>query len=70
MCLPWARSVALDVQPLRLIYGTIPQVTSEPATAQHLSDLDHAVDCDVLVCGDDRGACEAARMQSEKTNSR
>jgi transcriptional regulator GlxA family with amidase domain len=39
MCLPWARSVAVEVQPLRLIYGTIPQVTSETATAQHLSDL-------------------------------
>ena len=27
-------------------------------SAQHLSDIDHAVDCDVLVCGDDRGACD------------
>src|SRR5258706_7416443 len=39
MCLPWTRSMAVDARPLRLIYGTIPQVTSEPATAQHLSDL-------------------------------
>jgi 8-hydroxy-5-deazaflavin:NADPH oxidoreductase len=27
-------------------------------SAQHLEDPDHEVDCDVLVCGDDRGACE------------
>jgi NADPH-dependent F420 reductase len=27
-------------------------------SAQHLADLDHEVDCDVLVCGDDVGACE------------
>jgi 8-hydroxy-5-deazaflavin:NADPH oxidoreductase len=27
-------------------------------SAQHLGDLAHAVDCDVLVCGDDREACE------------
>jgi len=27
-------------------------------SAQHLSDIDHAVDCDVLVCGDDKSACD------------
>ena len=27
-------------------------------SAQHLDDLDHAVDCDVLVCGDDQSARE------------
>jgi 8-hydroxy-5-deazaflavin:NADPH oxidoreductase len=26
-------------------------------SAQHLSDLEHAVDCDVLICGDDQVAC-------------
>jgi NADPH-dependent F420 reductase len=26
-------------------------------SAQHLGDLAHAVDCDVLICGDDREAC-------------
>jgi AraC-like DNA-binding protein len=31
--------VTLEVRPLRPIYGTIIQVTSETATAQHLSDL-------------------------------
>ena len=29
-------------------------------SAQHLGDLDHAVDCDVLVCGDDPAACDIA----------
>jgi hypothetical protein len=28
-------------------------------SAHHLSDLSHEVECDVLVCGDDRAACEA-----------
>jgi NADPH-dependent F420 reductase len=27
-------------------------------SAQHLSDIEHAVDCDVLVCGDDQAACD------------
>lgn len=31
-------------------------------SAQHLHDLDHEVDCDVLVCGDDNDACEAAMI--------
>ena len=39
MCLLWSRSVAVDMRPLRLIYGTIPHVTSDTAIAQHLSDL-------------------------------
>ena len=39
MCFHWARSVVVDLQPLRRIYGTIPQVTSETAAAQHLRDL-------------------------------
>ena len=26
--------------------------------AGHLADLAHAIDCDVLVCGDDQGACD------------
>ena len=29
-------------------------------SAHYLSDLDHAIDCDVLVCGDDAAACETA----------
>ncbi len=27
-------------------------------SAQHLSDLDHPVDCEILICGDDHDACE------------
>jgi 8-hydroxy-5-deazaflavin:NADPH oxidoreductase len=27
-------------------------------SAQHLSDIEHAVECDVLVCGDDQAACD------------
>jgi hypothetical protein len=27
-------------------------------SSHHLKDLDHAIDCDVLVCGDDQAACE------------
>jgi NADPH-dependent F420 reductase len=27
-------------------------------SAQHLQELDHEVDCDVLVCGNDRAACD------------
>lgn len=27
-------------------------------SARHLRDLSHPVDCDVIVCGDDAGACE------------
>jgi hypothetical protein len=27
-------------------------------SAHHLKQLDHAVDCDVLVCGDDTAACD------------
>jgi 8-hydroxy-5-deazaflavin:NADPH oxidoreductase len=28
-------------------------------SAQHLAELEHAVDCDVLICGEDRAACDA-----------
>jgi 8-hydroxy-5-deazaflavin:NADPH oxidoreductase len=40
--------------------GTAVRVVSafQNVSAQHLKDLDHAVDCDVLVCGDDPGACD------------
>ena len=29
-------------------------------SAHHLKELAHAIDCDVLVCGDDNAACEVA----------
>ena len=55
--LPDAHSAVAAIQELA---GKTVRVVSafQNISAQHLSDLDHAVDCDVLVCGDDRGACE------------
>jgi NADPH-dependent F420 reductase len=40
--------------------GTAVRVVSafQNVSAQHLEDIEHAVDCDVLVCGDDPGACD------------
>jgi NADPH-dependent F420 reductase len=40
--------------------GKSVQVVSalQNVSAQHLEDLEHEVDCDVLVCGDERDACE------------
>jgi NADPH-dependent F420 reductase len=55
--LPDAQSAVAAIQDLA---GKTVRVVSafQNVSAQHLSDLDHAVDCDVLVCGDDPGACE------------
>lgn len=39
-------------------------------SAEHLNDLDHAIDCDVLVCGDDAEACEIAARLAEALGSR
>jgi 8-hydroxy-5-deazaflavin:NADPH oxidoreductase len=55
--LPAAQSAVAAIQDLA---GKTVRVVSafQNVSAQHLSDLDHAVDCDVLVCGDDRDACD------------
>ena len=55
--LPDAHSAVAAIQDLA---GKTVRVVSafQNVSAQHLSDLDHAVDCDVLVCGDDRDACD------------
>jgi 8-hydroxy-5-deazaflavin:NADPH oxidoreductase len=55
--LPDGRSAVAAVQEL---LGKDVRVVSafQNVSAQHLADLSHAVDCDVLVCGDDRAACE------------
>jgi len=39
--------------------GKSVQVVSafQNVSAEHLADLDHAIDCDVLVCGDEAAAC-------------
>jgi hypothetical protein len=39
-------------------------------SAAHLSDLDHDIDCDVLVCGDDRSAREEAIRLAEAAGMR
>ena len=39
--------------------GKSVQVVSafQNVSAEHLADIDHAIDCDVLICGDDAAAC-------------
>jgi 8-hydroxy-5-deazaflavin:NADPH oxidoreductase len=56
--LPEGRSAVAAIQDL---LGRSVRVVSalQNVSAQHLADLTHAVDCDVLICGDDRGACDA-----------
>ena len=55
--LPEGRSAVATIQEL---LGESVRVVSafQNVSAQHLAELDHAVDCDVLVCGNDRAACE------------
>jgi NADPH-dependent F420 reductase len=54
--LPEGQSAVAAIQQLT---GNSVRVVSalQNVSAQHLEDLDHEVDCDVLVCGDDRDAC-------------
>jgi NADPH-dependent F420 reductase len=55
--LPDGQSAIAAIQALA---GKAVRVVSafQNVSAQHLKDLEHAVDCDVLVCGDDQGACD------------
>jgi 8-hydroxy-5-deazaflavin:NADPH oxidoreductase len=55
--LPEGRSAVAAIQALT---GQSVRVVSafQNVSAQHLGDLAHPVDCDVLVCGDDRAACD------------
>jgi NADPH-dependent F420 reductase len=55
--LPNGQSAVAAVQEL---LGKDVRVVSafQNVSAQHLSDLEHAVDCDVLICGDDQAACD------------
>jgi len=50
------------VAALQAALGETVRVVSafQNVSAHHLWDLDHAVECDVLVCGDDNDACETA----------
>jgi 8-hydroxy-5-deazaflavin:NADPH oxidoreductase len=55
--LPAGRSAVAAIQQLA---GETVRVVSafQNVSAQHLNELDHEVDCDVLVCGNDRDACD------------
>jgi 8-hydroxy-5-deazaflavin:NADPH oxidoreductase len=55
--LPEGQSAVAAIQALT---GKAVRVVSafQNVSAQHLSDLEHAIDCDVLVCGDDQAACD------------
>ncbi|HWU27161.1 MAG TPA: NADPH-dependent F420 reductase [Rhizomicrobium sp.] len=56
--LPQAGSAAVELQ--RFLGGQVRLVSAfQNVSAQHLLDLEHDVDCDVLISGDDNDACEA-----------
>ncbi len=55
--LPASQSAVAAIQ--QLAGGKVRVVSAfQSVSAQHLADLDHAIDCDVLICGDDRSACD------------
>jgi NADPH-dependent F420 reductase len=39
-------------------------------SAHHLHDLDHGIDCDVLICGDDKAACETVIVLAQAAGMR
>jgi len=57
--LPQGRSAVAVIQGL---LGESVRVVSafQNVSSRHLNDVDHGVDCDVLVCGNDRAACDIA----------
>jgi NADPH-dependent F420 reductase len=55
--LPGGRSAVAAIQEF-LGKGVRVVSAFQNVSAAHLADLAHGVDCDVLVCGDDRAACE------------
>jgi NADPH-dependent F420 reductase len=55
--LPQGQSAVAAIQ--RLAGNEVRVVSAfQNVSAQHLSELGHEVDCDILVCGDDRAACD------------
>jgi 8-hydroxy-5-deazaflavin:NADPH oxidoreductase len=55
--LPEGQSAVAAIQ--RLTGDEVRVVSAfQNVSAQHLHELDHDVDCDVLVCGDDRASCD------------
>ncbi len=60
--LPEGGAAALEAQAL-LGDGVRVVAAFQNVSAGHLADIDHRIDCDVLVCGDDKGAkAEALRL--------
>jgi len=57
--LPEGRSAALEAQAL-LGPGVRVVAAMHHVSAVHLADIEHAIDCDVLACGDDATALETA----------
>lgn len=57
--LPQSQSAVAAIQQLA---GDDVRVVSafQNVSAQHLSDMEHPIDCDVLVCGNERPACDVA----------
>jgi 8-hydroxy-5-deazaflavin:NADPH oxidoreductase len=57
--LPAGQAAALEAQ---AILGSAAKVVAalHHVSAVHLSDLDHAIDCDVLACSDDKAALQQA----------
>jgi 8-hydroxy-5-deazaflavin:NADPH oxidoreductase len=55
--LPDGQSAVAAIQ--KLVGKTVRVVSAlQNISARHLGDLDHTIDCDALVCGDDKNACD------------
>jgi NADPH-dependent F420 reductase len=55
--LPGGRSAVAAIQ--ELVGDSVRVVSAfQNVSAQHLTEIGHEVDCDVLVCGNDRNACD------------
>lgn len=65
--LPEGGSIAKNVQQE---LGEEVRVVSafQNVAATHLNDLDHSIDCDVLVCGNDKAACETVIQLTQDAN--
>jgi 8-hydroxy-5-deazaflavin:NADPH oxidoreductase len=55
--LPQGRSAVAAIQ--HMVGESVHVISAfQNVSARHLNDLDHDVDCDVLICGNDRAACD------------
>ena len=67
--LPAEGSAVVAVQ--RLLGPEVRVVSAfQNISAHHLKDLAYTLDCDVLVCGDDKGACEATIVLAQAAGMR